>query len=477
MRIFTLLIFGMMFLASSIEARSGYQIELKLENFKEQEVIFASYYGGSNQVVDTFTINKKGTFILKGAEPLKGGAYLVILPPENKFFELIIDKEQVFSLTCDVEDPTKTMKVKGSEENRLFYEYLNFISGKQKVAKKINEDFKLAKTDGEKEKLNKKRDILDDEVTEYFDGIISKYPHNIISIVINAAKPPVKMPERLSGEDADQTEKYLYYKQHYFDNLDRGDERMLRTNFFIKRVDYYTDKLTPQIPDSINQSIDYLLAPMKKDGDLFKYYLVHLLNKYAKAKIVGMDAVYVHIVRNYYEKGLAPWTDKKTLVDIIDTADDLEPILIGKKAPNVRLKQKDGTPLAIDDVKSEYTVLYFWDPDCGHCKKVSPEMIAFEEKYKNKGVVLLGICTEIRDEVKKCWETIDERGYNWMNLVDPYLQSRYKTLYNIKSTPQIFILDKNKEIIMKRIGAEQLDEVMDKIIERDKKRLEEKTNE
>ena len=101
-------------------------------------------------------------------------------------------------------------------------------------------------------------------------------------------------------------------------------------------------------------------------------------------------------------------------------------------------------------------------------------MIAFETKYKEKGVKLLGICTEIRDDVKKCWETIDEREYNWLNLVDPYLQSRYKTLYNIKSTPQIFVLDKNKKIIMKRIGAEQLGEVMDKIIERDQKLLEEK---
>jgi len=463
----------MLFFASSSMARSGYQIELKLDNFKGEEVILASYYGGSNQVVDTFAVNNKGTITLKGAEPLKGGAYLVILPPENKFFELIIDKEQIFSLSCDVEDATKTMKVKGSEENRLFYEYLNFISGKRKEAEGFGEEMKLAKSDEEKEKINKKRDVLDDEVTNYFEEILTKYPRNIISIIINAARPPVKMPERLTKEDADATEKYLYYKQHYFDNLDRGDDRMLRTNFFIKRVDYYMEKLTPQIPDSISLSVDYILLPMKKDSELFKYYLVHLLNKYAKSKMVGMDAVYVHIVRNYYQKGLAPWTDKKTLDDIIENANDLEPILIGKQAPNVRLKQKDGTPLAIEDVKSKYTVLYFWDPDCGHCKKVSPEMIAFEEKYKEKGVALLGICTEIRDEVKKCWETIDERGYNWLNLVDPYLQSRYKTLYNIKSTPQIFILDKDKKIVMKRIGAEQLDEIMDKIIERDQKKLEE----
>lgn len=473
MRVITVLFLSLFCWVSIASAKSGYQIELELDNFGEKEIILASYYGSSNKIVDTFAIDeKKGTFILKGNEALEGGAYLIILPPENKFFEIVVDKEQFFSLKCDPFNAVETMKVKGSEENRIFYDYLRFLAKKRKEAEVINKEMEAAKTDEEKEKINSKRDILDEDVSKYFQNIIDKYPHSIMSIVVNAAKPPVDMPDSMS--DADDTERYRYYKKHYFDNLDLGDERLLRTNFLFKRVEYYTDKLTPQVPDSINIAIDYILAPMKKDGDLFKYYLVHFLNKYAKSKVVGMDAVYVYIVENYYMKGLAPWTDKETLEKIEKTAKELKPILIGKQAPNIRLKQKDGTPLAIEDVDADYTVLYFWDPDCGHCKKASPNMIAFENKYKKKGVKLLGICTEIRDEVKKCWETIDEREYNWLNLVDPYLQSRYKTLYNIKSTPQIFVLDKNKKIIMKRIGAEQLGEVMDKIIERDQKLLEEK---
>ena len=472
MRVITVLFLSILCWASVASAKSGYQIELELENFEEKEIILASYYGSSNKIVDTFAINKKGTFILKGDEPLEGGAYLIILPPENKFFEIIVDKEQVFSLKCDPAKAVETMKVKGSEENRIFYDYLRFLAKKRIEAEAINKKMEAAKTDEEKKKINSTRDKLDKDVSEYFQNIITKYPHSIMAIVVNAAKPPVDMPKSMS--EADDTERYRYYKLHYFDNMDLGDERLLRTNFLFKRVEYYTDKLTPQIPDSINLAIDYILAPMKKDGDMFKYYLVYFLNKYAKSKVVGMDAVYVYIVENYYMKGLAPWTDKVTQDKIIKTAMELKPILIGKPAPNIRLKQKDGTPLAIEDIAAEYIILYFWDPDCGHCKKASPEMIAFQTKYEEKGVKLLGICTEIRDDVKKCWETIDERGYNWLNLVDPYLQSRYKTLYNIKSTPQIFILDKNKKIIMKRIGAEQLGEVMDKIIERDQKLLKKK---
>ncbi len=456
--------------------KTGYKIDLEIVDFPGEEVILASYYGNSNLVVDTITKNGNGKFMMKGAAPLDGGVYLVIMPPDNKFFEIIIDKEQVFSLKCDTVDYVQSMEIKGSEENKIFYDYLRFISGKRNEASAISKEQENAKTDDEKENIKKKRDELDKEVSDYFNSIAEKYPRSLNTRIVRAAQP-VKMPDALQKPEADDTARYYYYKQHYFDNLDLGDERLLRTNFLFKRVEYYITKLTPQIPDSINASIDRILSPMKKDGDMFKYYLVHFLNKYAKSKVVGMDAVYVHIVKNYYEKGLAPWTDEETYGKIIKNARSLEPILIGKIAPDFRMKKRDGSPLTLSEVKSDYVVLYFWDADCGHCKKSSPKMKEFYSKFKNTNVQMLAICTEIRDEVKKCWDTIDEREYEWLNLVDPFIQSNYKANYYINSTPQIFILDKDKKIIMKRIGAEQLSNVMDKIIERDQKELDNKNKE
>jgi methyl coenzyme M reductase alpha subunit len=52
----------------------------------------------------------------------------------------------------------------------------------------------------------------------------------------------------------------------------------------------------------------------------------------------------------------------------------------------------------------------------------------------------------------------------FFNAVDPYHRSRYKTVYDIRTTPQIFVLDTDKKILSKRIGAEQLPEVIDHIL-------------
>ncbi len=95
-----------------------------------------------------------------------------------------------------------------------------------------------------------------------------------------------------------------------------------------------------------------------------------------------------------------------------------------------------------------------------------PEIIDFYNKYKEKGVEILGICTKFYNDKDKCWDFVEEKGIDiWMNTMDPYHQSKYKILYNINSTPQIFILDKDKKILIKRIASEQLDEVMQNILD------------
>jgi methyl coenzyme M reductase alpha subunit len=74
-------------------------------------------------------------------------------------------------------------------------------------------------------------------------------------------------------------------------------------------------------------------------------------------------------------------------------------------------------------------------------------------------------------EVDSCWSTIKEREMDvFFNTVDPYHRSRYKTVYDIKSTPQIYVLDHDKKILSKRIGAEQLPEVLTHFIEMKEKR-------
>jgi len=52
----------------------------------------------------------------------------------------------------------------------------------------------------------------------------------------------------------------------------------------------------------------------------------------------------------------------------------------------------------------------------------------------------------------------------WVNASDQYLRNRYKSIYDVKTTPQIFILDKDKKILVKKIAGEDLTPVMEEIM-------------
>ena len=95
-----------------------------------------------------------------------------------------------------------------------------------------------------------------------------------------------------------------------------------------------------------------------------------------------------------------------------------------------------------------------------------PDLINFYNTYKPKGVEIFAVCTRLQDDVPKCWESVESQGMaQWVNVVDPFLRSRFKQIYDVRTTPQIFVLDRDKKIIMKKIGAEQLSEVMDRLLQ------------
>ncbi|MDQ3017044.1 MAG: DUF5106 domain-containing protein, partial [Bacteroidota bacterium] len=91
-------------------------------------------------------------------------------------------------------------------------------------------------------------------------------------------------------------------------------------------------------------------------------------------------------------------------------------------------------------------------------------IIDFYNEYKDKGVQILAICTQTGRDISGCWSTIKERGMDiWVNAADQVMKSRYKTVYDVKTTPQIFILDKDKKILAKKLPGEELKNVMDEI--------------
>lgn len=446
---------------------SGYNIKIKLNGYAKDTLFIAYHFGDKQYIKDTLIRQPDGIFVFKGAEKLECGVYLVVMRPNNNYFQVLVsDNEQRFALEAHQDNPTESIKFTGAPDNKLFYEYLNYLSEKRPLADTLRAQVDRTTDEAKKKILQDKLDKLNTDVEKYQAEMVTKHAGTLTAAIIKANLPFVTPEFDGATEEEKQIKKWRYTRDHYFDNLDVTDPCMLRTPFLFQRIEYFIQKLHVQHPDSISIAVDEVLEKLRPSPETFKFYLIHFLNYYARSNIVGMDAVYVHMVDKYYAKGQAPWTEEEQLKKIIDNANTLKPILIGKIAPDIKLQKRDGTPFSLHEVDSEYTILYFWRHDCGHCKKSTPIMKEFYEKFKDKGVKIVAVCAKFTDEVPKCWEYVDELKLdNWIQAVDPYHRSRFSTIYDLKSTPQIFVLDRKKEILSKKIGAEQLEELMDKIIE------------
>ena len=443
----------------------GYEIKISIKNLTNSKLILAYYYGDKQYVKDTFAIDAKGQCIIKADTVLNPGVYLAVFPAlGNKYFEFVVN-EQHFSLSTDTLDLASNIIVTGSEENKLFYEDMKFLSAKRRESEALNNAYKATADQKAKDEIRDKMKVIDKDVTDKRVNIVKTYPNTFYAKILKAMEPIVPneslAPRDAVGRLTDSNWVWRDYKNRYWNNLDLKDDRILRTPVFHGKLKEYYTRTIIQVPDSIKEEGDRLLAKMPPKGELFKYTLVYMLNEMAKSKVMGFDAVYVHLVKNYYAKGYASWVDSTQLYKINDRGKVLEPLLIGKKARNINLADTTlKTFHSIYDLKNRFVVLCFWDPDCGHCKKEVPKLADIYHKLKSEKIDIEIYAPAIMaaEELKKWTAFINEHKLDWINVADPYRQNNFRFEWDIQSTPQIYILDRDKMIKAKRIGAEQIED-------------------
>ncbi len=459
-------LYTLLFASIGLSLFGQYDIDIELKNYKGDTVIIGNYYADRQLVRDTISGNK-GKFEFEGIDTLKPGVYFVLLPEDNNFMQFFVDGvDNQFEMRWDVKS-NGDISFNGSEDNEAFADYMKFLAKKRPEADKYRNRLMVADSTGiQDEDAQKQLDKIDLEVTSKQKELVAEKPGSVSARFIKSSFQ-VDIPE-FEGEDA-KLKTYRFYKNHYFDNVDLGDSVNLRTPYLHQRVDYYLEKLTPQDPDSIIVSIDYLLTEMEPAHETWKYYLSYFLNKYAKMKIVGYDAVYVHLIDKYYRTGRAYWVSEENLVKMKDQADKFRNILIGEKFPDITTYKADSlkTPVRLWDVESEYTILLFWAHDCGHCTKSMPAIVEFYEEYESKGVTLISVCTKGGKKTKPCIDAVPKKNMQkFINTFDEY--QRYRQIVAIPSTPKIFILDKDKNILIKDIPSKELKSIMPEIIKIDK---------
>ena len=185
---------------------------------------------------------------------------------------------------------------------------------------------------------------------------------------------------------------------------------------------------------------------------------------------MGQDAVFVHLFNKYHSKGISSWLNEKQMTAISNRAYMLMSNLIGEQAANLEMTDTSEKPASLYSVNAKFTIVAFWDPTCGHCRTEVPRLDSiYNAKWKKEGVKMFGVLTETHE--KENWKKfIQENNLtNWIHVYQTDKQKKavedakkpsFKQLYDVIQTPTLFLLDKDKRIIAKKLSLEQLDDLL-----------------
>jgi len=417
----------------------GYEINYKSFDKGTPYLYLTGIYGNESYMVDSAKFAKNQYLFKNKKKILPSGFYTIESQKENgtsRFIhaEFIVDQTRNFT----IDDTGTSLLFNNSEENRVF--------------------------------LNFKQDLLDgNDLSVYYETA----PESLLGKYVRAQYIPVRIPEFFWGSHEGRVaaaQKYhTFVKEHYFDNVDFKDVRLMYTPLDIDLKEFFINILYPQTADNVLTSIENLFYrildknPAQEQLDMNDIYLKKLIHLYMNAD-PKFDTVFVYLVDNYVNK-----TNSKFITDserdlFKRIADRKRKTLIGETIPVFESYTKDYKLISTADIDANYTILWFWDPDCEHCMEETPKLCEFYSKYHELYNFEVIACS-VTDDYDRWFAFIHEHHLEWINTSYAVAEPNYDAtdFFGFNETPAIFIIDKQQKIVARQFPLDDLPEVFESL--------------
>lgn len=429
---------GLFFIISLLTCgqSKGYTIKVKIKPLKNQPIYLGYHYGNNQYVIDTAMLNKNSEAIFNKKHTLPEGMYLVVLP-NMKYFNIIISKNQNLIIENDTTNLYLNLKIENDEENKLFAEYQKLLYLNQQNNKVYNERIKQY-PDSEmiyKRLIEKNKNNLLKIKNEW----IEKHPDWLFTKILKTILPT----------------QFTFDASLFFANVDFTDNRLLFSPAFVQKLDdFFTSipSLTLNNIDSLYRAIDYILMQSMKNASVYEEIAKYLINQFDLTGDYPIPDAFFYIADKYFLGGMCPWVSDAFKTKLKKYNERIHSICIGSTFPSVYFSDIQNKKIKITDTQSNYTLVVFWNPECEHCidclKKIKSVYSFYDQNQLEVVAILTGSNLEL-------WKK-EIVNYSWINLYDPKLLNDFVEDFFLVSTPQIFLLDKDKKIIAKDILCEEI---------------------
>lgn len=449
-------------------AFATYKIEATIVGAEDSMVYLTRYDGVKRVDVDSARFNKKGLATFSGKDILPGGLYLIrAVTPDMPEVEFMVSGEDKFSIdiyanTLNIE---KSLKYSKSDENNEFKKYIDFQQNLNRTAAAIQQQYAPFQNDPDSVwSLQLKYEDLRKQQNDFADAIIAKNKGKLVSSLIKAAKEPepvYNIPQNSTNPDSVRWFQFLAFaKEHYFDNIDFSDVRLLNTPMYENRLGMFFQQVMIYEPASeIIKSVDLVLNKASVNKDMYKYTLTWLYDRYTDSPIEGHYAVGEYLTEIMSDEKKVDWLTDNDKVKLDRNVKKYSLNPIGSVAADLMLQTPDGEHVSLHKIKAPYTVLYFFNPGCGTCLMTTPVLHEMYEMYKDQGLQVVAI---FPDKDKDAWlKYIEENGYtDWVNVWDPEGNANIYEKYSLHAIPQVYVLDADKKVMNKDVHMQDLQGIL-----------------
>ena len=217
------------------------------------------------------------------------------------------------------------------------------------------------------------------------------------------------------------------------------------------KLDQYFLALAGEPVSVQNEECDFLIESCQ-DSLVRQYTALKVYDHYLKSKIMGDDAVAVHVARKWFLSGKVKMKSEDDAFHAQLFVQFNENSLIGNPAPQLTLFAPDSSSVRIP-AKDAYSVLYFYDTGCATCKKETPRLQELIDSGKFPVTVYAIYVGASAEE----WAAYRDKFTGVTHLWDPEVTSDWQLLYGVLQTPRMFLVNPTGEIVGRGLDTPALE--------------------
>ena len=430
-------------------------------------VRLAMYNDETMAAIDSLPTDAGGRVVFAGEQPLKAGMYKVSLQGDHSpFVDVFITggAPQHFALSFDRAVGMASLEVQGSPENEFFADCLHFLNERQQQMQALNARMEpYREVPDSVAVLNARQQQTGRELQSKWNEVYAAFPGSTLALFLASVKEPLppepSIPPLLPNRDSAMQAYYMnYYREHFFDNIDFSDERILRMPFLSNTLRIYYLRVLPMDKSIMKERTDFLFGKAKANREVYEYLVRNRYDFFRSAPVAELEELATELAEQYVVNEAEQWSDKAYVARLKEAIQRSKLNPVGAPATDLRLQDSTGKTIALYDVQAPYTVLLFYNPGCHSCAIATPVVWETYRQYRDRGLQVYAAYVDAnRDE----WAPyIAEKKYDWINVWDANCTENLYEKYDVHAIPTIYLLDENKRIIYKNLSVEQLQEAL-----------------